>query len=50
MGWEGVGEELGNDEGFGDDLVVVFEGGDKAAGVDGEVFGGARDGEVDWGV
>jgi len=49
VGREGVGEELGNDEGFSDDFVVVLEGGDKAAGVDSEVFRSAGDGQVDWG-
>ena len=48
MGREGVGEELGDDEGFGDDFVVIFEGGNEAAGVDGEVFRSTGDGEVDW--
>jgi hypothetical protein len=43
-----VGEELGHDRGFGDDFAVVGERGDEAAGVDGEVFRGAGDGEVDW--
>lgn len=43
-----VCEKLGDDCGFGYDFAVVGEGGDEAAGVDGEVFRGAGDGEIDW--
>lgn len=34
VGGKGVDEKLGDDGGFGDDFVAVFEGGDEAAGVD----------------
>lgn len=47
VGGVGVGEELRDDGGFGDDGSVVGNGGDEAAGVDLEIFGGAGDGEVD---
>jgi len=42
-----ISQELRDNGGFGDDFAVVGERGDEAAGVDGEVFGGAGDGEVD---
>lgn len=44
---EGVGEELGDDGGFGDDLAVVRERGDEAAGVDLQVLFGAGFVEID---
>lgn len=47
VGGVGVGEELGDDGGLGEDLAIVGERGDEAAGVDGEVGLGAGDGEVD---
>lgn len=43
----GVGEELGYDGGFGDDGSVVADGWDKAAGIDGQIFLSAGDGEID---
>lgn len=42
-----VGEELGDDGRFGDDLAVVGERGHEAAGVDLQVLGRARGAEVD---
>lgn len=42
-----VGEEGSDDAGLNDDLVVELEGGDKAAGVDGEVLLGTGGVEVD---
>lgn len=46
VGGMGVGEELGDDSGLGDDLAVVGKGGDEPAGVDLEVLGGAGHGKV----
>ena len=42
VGRVGVGQELGDDGGLGDDLSVVGDGGHQAAGVDLEVLGGPR--------
>ena len=42
-----IGEELGDDSGFGDDGAVVADSGNETTGVDGEIFGGAGSAEVD---
>ncbi|CCF42471.1 hypothetical protein CH063_12459 [Colletotrichum higginsianum] len=47
VGRVGVGEELGDDGGLGDDLAVVRDGRHQAARVDAEVLGRARHREVD---
>lgn len=42
-----IREKLGDDRRLGNDLPIVRQAGHEAARVDGEVFGGAGDGEVD---
>ncbi len=41
-----ISEKLGNDGRFGNDLPVVGQAGNEAAGVDGQVLGSAGDREV----